>query len=189
MANTWQAHTRFIRNLFKWWTFRAMTRDETKYPNPDEFRPERFIHEDGSLTSDTMSLAFGWGRRVWWAYIQTVLFLFKMVPSVGRHVADASLWIAITSFLATFSVQKALDEHGKEVPVAPKFTAGIAVSAEFSFLPSSRLMPRFSHPEKFPCRIVPRFHDASVDRLAQLTGLDPTTKSTRQCWWHPDADG
>jgi hypothetical protein len=46
-------------------TFRAMTRNEKKYPSPDEFKPERFLHEDGSLTSDTMSLAFGWGRRVW----------------------------------------------------------------------------------------------------------------------------
>jgi hypothetical protein len=104
-----------------------------------------------------------------------------MVLSVGRHVANASLWIAMTSFLATFSVQQALDEHGKEVPVAPKFTVGVAVLAGFSFLPNRRLMPYFSHPEKFPCRIVPRFHDASVDMLAQLTGLNPTTKSTREC--------
>jgi len=104
-----------------------------------------------------------------------------MVLSVGRHVADASLWIAITSFLATFSVQKALDEHGREVPIVPQFTAGLTVLAGFSFLPNHRLMPYFSHPEKFPCRIVPRFHDASVDRLAQLTGLNPTTKSTREC--------
>ena len=87
----------------------------------------------------------------------------------------------MTSFLATFSVQKALDEHGNEIPVAPKFSVGITVLAQFSFLSSSRLMPCFSHPEKFSCRIVPRFHDASVDRLAQLTGLDPTTKSTREC--------
>jgi hypothetical protein len=104
-----------------------------------------------------------------------------MVLSAGLHVADASLWIAITSFLATFSVQKALDEHGKEIPVVPKFSVGITVLAEFSFLSSSRLMPCFSHPEKFPCRIVPRFHDASVDRLAQLTGLNPTTRSTHEC--------
>jgi cytochrome P450 len=44
---------------------RAMTHDEKKYPSPYEFKPERFLHEDGSLTSDTMPLAFGWGRRSW----------------------------------------------------------------------------------------------------------------------------
>jgi hypothetical protein len=50
---------------------------------------------------------------------------------VGRHLADAALWIAITSFLATFSVHKALDEHGKEIPVIPKFTTGVAMFADF----------------------------------------------------------
>jgi len=118
--------------------FRAMTHDEKKYPSPDEFKPERFLHEDGSLTSDTMPLGFGWGRRI----------------CVGRHLADAAVWIVITSFLATFSVHKALDEDDKEIPVIPKFSTGIAV-----------------HPETFPCRIVSRFQDASVERLTQLTGL------------------
>ncbi|OJA17980.1 hypothetical protein AZE42_08944 [Rhizopogon vesiculosus] len=118
--------------------FRAMTHDEKKYPSPDEFKPERFLHKDGSLTSDTMPLGFGWGRRI----------------CVGRHLADAAVWIAITSFLATFSVHKALDEDGKEIPVIPKFSTGVAV-----------------HPETFPCRIVSRFQDASVERLTQLTGL------------------
>ncbi|KAG0706547.1 cytochrome P450 [Suillus ampliporus] len=105
----------------------AMTHNETKYPRPDEFKPERFLHEDGSLTSDTMSLAFGWGRRL----------------CVGRHLADA--------FLAIFSVHEALDESGKNIPVVPKFST-----------------------EPFPCRIVPRFFDASVETLTRLTGLGPS---------------
>jgi hypothetical protein len=45
--------------------FRAMTHDEEKYPSPHEFKPERFLRDDGSLTSDTMPLGFGWGRRLW----------------------------------------------------------------------------------------------------------------------------
>jgi len=44
--------------------FRAMTHDETKYPSPDEFKPERFLREDGSLITDT-PLGFGRGRRMW----------------------------------------------------------------------------------------------------------------------------
>jgi hypothetical protein len=55
--------------------------------------------------------------------------LFKLLDSAGRHLADAALWIAIASYLATFSVEKALDEHGKEIPVVPKFSAGIAMFA------------------------------------------------------------
>jgi len=42
-----------------------MTHDETKYPSPREFKPERFLRADGSLTDDTMPLGFGWGRRIW----------------------------------------------------------------------------------------------------------------------------
>ncbi|KAG2059751.1 cytochrome P450 [Suillus hirtellus] len=118
----------------------AITHDEKKYPSPDEFKPERFLHEDGSLTSDTMGSGFGFGRRI----------------CVGRYAADASLWIAMASFLAIFSAHKALDEHGMDVPVVPKFSTGLII-----------------HPEKFPCRIVPRFPDTSLKTLMYLTGLDP----------------
>ncbi|KAG2154162.1 cytochrome P450 [Suillus bovinus] len=118
----------------------AITHDAKKYPCPDEFKPERFLHKDGSLTSDMMHIGFGFGRRI----------------CGGRHVAEASLWIAMTSFLAMFSAHKALDEHGIEIPVVPNFSTGLVV-----------------HPEKFPCRIVPRFPDTSLKTLTHLTGLDP----------------
>ncbi|KAG1883053.1 cytochrome P450 [Suillus subluteus] len=116
----------------------AMTHDETKYPSPDEFKPERFLHDDGSVTSDRMHLGFGWGRRM----------------CAGRHVADASLWIAIANFLAVFSAHKALDDHGMDIPVIPKFTAGLTI-----------------HPEEFPYRIVPRFPCTS-EILTHLTGSE-----------------
>ena len=59
--------------------------------------------------------------------------------SGGRRLADAAVCIAITSFLATFSVHKVLDERGEGVPVFPKFSTGIAVFT--TFLPS--------HPSSF----------------------------------------
>lgn len=99
---------------------------------------------------------------------------------MGRHLADAALWIAISSFLATFSVHKALDEHGEEIPAVPKFTTGIAMFVELLLFYSSSLLIYFlvrSHPETFPCRIVPRFQDASVERLTGLTGLDQLANS------------
>ncbi|OAX34015.1 cytochrome P450 [Rhizopogon vinicolor AM-OR11-026] len=138
IINTWQVHTTITVNFSTDVTSRAMTRNEKKFPSPDEFKPERFLHENGSLTDDKMRFGFGWGRRM----------------CAGQHLADASMWISITSFLAAFSVHKALDEHGKEIPVVPKFTTGIAI-----------------HPETFPCRIVPRFNNGSAETLAQLTGL------------------
>ncbi|KAH7882749.1 cytochrome P450 [Phlebopus sp. FC_14] len=54
-----------------------------------------FLNADGSLTDDDPSrFAFGFGRRI----------------CVGRHVADASLWISIVTMLAVvdFLVRKML---------------------------------------------------------------------------------
>ncbi|KAG1731645.1 uncharacterized protein EDB91DRAFT_714942 [Suillus paluster] len=109
----------------------------------------RFLREDGSLTSDTMPLGFGWGRRIY----------------VGRRLADTSLWIAISNFLAVFSAQKALDEYGMDISVIPKFSTGIVV-----------------RPEKFPCRIVPRIPDAFMKKLTQSTGLGPSVNITSEFW-------
>ena len=44
--------------------FRAMSRDEVAYPDPERFRPERFL-EPG--VKDPMSFVFGFGRR-WVSY-------------------------------------------------------------------------------------------------------------------------
>ena len=93
---------------------------------------------------------------------------------MGRHVAEAALWIAIASILASFSVHEALDEHGRNIPVIPKFSTGVMMFAvsHLSFSEGNLLMScYFSHPETFPCRIIPRFPDASVKTLTRLTGL------------------
>lgn len=42
---------------------RAMTRDESIYKEPNEFRPERFFNADGTLNDDDTVLAYGFGRR------------------------------------------------------------------------------------------------------------------------------
>jgi hypothetical protein len=104
----------------------------------------------------------------------TLYYLFKLLVSAGRHLADAALWIAIASYLATFSAEKVLDEHGKEIPVVPKFSTGIAMFAESPYFPDSRLISRcFSRPEAFPYRSLPRFK--SVETLEQLTGIDASS--------------
>ena len=44
--------------------------DETLYPDPFAFRPERFLTADGQLDTsvvDPETLAFGFGRRIWCA--------------------------------------------------------------------------------------------------------------------------
>lgn len=45
---------------------RAMLRDENDYPEPDQFRPERFIGKDGNIdpsVRDPTTMCFGFGRR------------------------------------------------------------------------------------------------------------------------------
>ena len=42
----------------------AILHDADRYPEPYEFRPERFISKDGQVIVDpAISIAFGYGRR------------------------------------------------------------------------------------------------------------------------------
>ncbi|EGO19060.1 hypothetical protein SERLADRAFT_453964 [Serpula lacrymans var. lacrymans S7.9] len=86
----------------------AMSRNEHKYPNPSEFKPERFLTAEGKLNHDTVSFAYGFGRRI----------------CVGRYMADASLWSAIVSLLAEFRFTKAQDTCGKDIKIEPQWTSG-----------------------------------------------------------------
>ncbi|KAI0263940.1 cytochrome P450 [Gloeopeniophorella convolvens] len=78
----------------------AMLHDPTTYPDPDLFKPERFLREDGSLIDDPMvGVSFGFGRRI----------------CPGRHFADATLFIMAASLLSVFDVQRKRDAEGREI--------------------------------------------------------------------------
>ncbi|KIJ13396.1 hypothetical protein PAXINDRAFT_170472 [Paxillus involutus ATCC 200175] len=112
----------------------AMSRDEAKYSKASEFIPERFFKEDGELNDDSIALAFGFGRRV----------------CVGRHFADASVWIAIVHLLAAFKFMKPLDENGAEKHPDPEWSTGL-----------------ISHPLKLECRVVPRLSGMNAAMLME----------------------
>jgi cytochrome P450 len=88
--------------------FRAILHDPEIYPDPEEFKPERFLNEDGSVRDDpSLSLVFGAGKRI----------------CPGRHLVDATLFMVTSSVLSAFNVTKAKDEDGKEIPVKAAVTA------------------------------------------------------------------
>ena len=91
---------------------RAMAHDESKYPNPHAFTPERFLNDDGSLKPNNVDhIAYGFGRRM----------------CIGRHFADMSVWSVMAKVLAVFNVLRPLDEKGAEIPVEARFAGGNAV--------------------------------------------------------------
>ncbi|KAH9976348.1 cytochrome P450 [Lactifluus volemus] len=97
------------------------------YPDPEVFKPERFLDENGSLRDDpVLSLVFGVGKRI----------------CPGRHFADATLFIVASSLLSVFNVAKAKDENGHEIPVN---VAAMPVGNEVVI-----------HPGTFECSINPR---------------------------------
>lgn len=42
---------------------RAISRDESRYIDPEAFNPERFFDDDGNLNDDDSNYVFGFGRR------------------------------------------------------------------------------------------------------------------------------
>ncbi|KIK95878.1 hypothetical protein PAXRUDRAFT_139741 [Paxillus rubicundulus Ve08.2h10] len=108
---------------------KAIAHNEVKYPNPTAFLPERFLQSDGTLNDDNLPWIFGFGRRI----------------CPGRHLADASLWCAMVSILAVFTIEKT--EGSEEVKWAKGLTC---------------------HPLPFPCKFVPRCEDKNGQRIASL---------------------
>ncbi|KAF8498600.1 cytochrome P450 [Russula emetica] len=86
----------------------AILHDPEIYQEPEEFKPERFLNEDGSVRDDpTLSLVFGIGKRI----------------CPGRHFVDATIFIFTSSVLSVYDVTKAKDENGHEIPVNAAVTA------------------------------------------------------------------
>ncbi|EMD39029.1 hypothetical protein CERSUDRAFT_133760 [Gelatoporia subvermispora B] len=88
----------------------AILHDPEEYPDPEEFRPERFL-KDGKWNSDIMDpgvVAFGAGRRI----------------CPGRYLAEMTLFITIACVLHTFDIAPPVDAQGKPVTCKPKMTSG-----------------------------------------------------------------
>lgn len=87
----------------------AITKDPELFPEPNEFRPERFLNSTHpALTNYTIS--FGFGRRI----------------CPGMYLAQQSLFIAISRILWAFDVVPLKDETGRaNIPSDDDFVTGL----------------------------------------------------------------
>ncbi|KAJ7864575.1 cytochrome P450 [Mycena olivaceomarginata] len=101
-------------------------RDESIFPEPEEFRPERFTDGVKLFTNivEPRDFAFGYGRRV----------------CPGRQIADSTVWITIVTMLYVFDIRKATGPDGH--PIEPDLV--LVNSAITSF------------PKPFVCDFIPR---------------------------------
>ncbi|EPT05737.1 hypothetical protein FOMPIDRAFT_1045040 [Fomitopsis schrenkii] len=94
----------------------AMSRDPEVYPEPDVFKPERFLSQNGAVSDlhDPRKFVFGFGRRI----------------CPGRYFADATIWLAVASIAATMDMRQAVDSQGETITQISRFVSGIVMELE-----------------------------------------------------------
>lgn len=122
-------------------------RDPGLYQDPEVFEPGRWLardaivdveerkdvdvdgeeEEEAGKERDPRAFVFGFGRR----------------RCPGTHLVESSVWLLITSMLATLDIRKARDEKGVEIEPVVKFENAV-----------------FRTPSPFVCDIRPRSEEA-----------------------------
>jgi cytochrome P450 len=92
----------------------AMVNDESIYPNPGLFDPERYMERSGDGTKvrrqrDPREIVFGFGRR----------------RCAGQSVAEASIWIQMATVLATLDLSKAVDDKGRVIEPKRQYSTAV----------------------------------------------------------------
>ncbi|KAI0824885.1 cytochrome P450 [Trametes gibbosa] len=115
-----------------WANIWSMLQDPAVFPEPKQFRPERYLNTDGSLRvlerhEDPSVIGFGFGRRV----------------CPGMFFAMNSIFIGVATLLYLFEIKMKRDEKGEEIVPEVDFRGFI------------------SHPVQFTCDIRPRSEEAA----------------------------
>ncbi|TRM57459.1 cytochrome P450 [Schizophyllum amplum] len=112
-----------------WPNIWSILHDESVFPDPLAFRPERYLHENPALKAtggdpnEVVGVAFGVGRRC---------------DMPGMYLGDQAVFIGIASILFAFDISKAMDEAGNSITPVVDYSGFI------------------SHPKPFKCSIWPR---------------------------------
>jgi len=88
-----------------------MTRNESMFPSPNTFDPERFFGPEKmeSEASQQVEAVFGFGRRV----------------CPGRFFAQENIWMFMTNVIATMDISKAVDEKGRDIEVEVEYYGSV----------------------------------------------------------------
>ncbi|KAK0458177.1 cytochrome P450 [Desarmillaria tabescens] len=87
----------------------AVTRNESWFPDPETFNPERYLNRDKEpQIPEPTSLIFGFGRR----------------SCPGSYLAVDTVWTAVAMTLATCTISPELDAEGKAVLPEVRYTSG-----------------------------------------------------------------
>jgi cytochrome P450 len=100
-----------------WW----FLHDPEVYKEPELFDPSRYLEPRNEPHPE--EYAFGFGRRI----------------CPGRYLAESNLFLSVAQLLATFKIEKPLDERGVPIEPAVISTAGL-----------------LDHPQDFLYKISPR---------------------------------
>ncbi|KAJ8699282.1 hypothetical protein PTI98_002413 [Pleurotus ostreatus] len=93
----------------------GMALDENIYAEPTKFNPDRFLPKSGGGNEEPyLGATFGFGQS-------------RICP--GRHLATASIWIAVATLFATVDITKAKDENGDEILPEIHFQTGLTRQA------------------------------------------------------------
>ena len=112
---------------------RALMHDETVYPEPMKFFPERFQGKDhrseATENINPRKFAFGFGRRydigdssqhlLWLVLIEC---FNRVCPAID--LGESSVFILVATTLATFTISKAKDSSGVEIVPEEEYTPG-----------------------------------------------------------------
>ena len=92
---------------------RAITRDPDVYPEPEVFKPERFLNAKGTMREGVaLKSVFGFGKRV----------------CPGRHFVDTTLFIVVATVLSAFRIERRHDAEG--VPFDYTYSGGLVRCVE-----------------------------------------------------------
>lgn len=104
-----------------------MLHDETLYPDPHAFKPERWLSMERTPDTYSLDIVFGFGRRyVTFSSVDSAFpnythslrlsLLYSICP--GRFLADEVLFVTIARVLAAFDIVPARRQDTNE-PIIP----------------------------------------------------------------------